>query len=85
VGQEVGDGQCSLHQAHLLGDEADPTAARLALPRVRPAAPALHVVHHVTASPLVQGRAPLQCHRGAINTGDQVHWSRGGAWKRRRG
>lgn len=85
VGQEVGHRQRSLHQAHLLGHEADPTAARLALASVPHAAPADHVVHDVSASPLVQGRAPLQCHRGAIYTGDQVHRSRGGAWKRSRG
>lgn len=82
VCQEVGDSQSSVHQAHLLGHKADAAATGLARPRVARAAPAAHVVHDIRTAPLVQGRAPLQGHRGAVHTGNQVHGSRGGPWKR---
>lgn len=74
MSQQVGHQQAGLCQAHLLGHKAGPSPTCLTAAQCPGAAAAHSVVGDITAATWVQRRGPLQGHRGAVHTGDEVHW-----------
>lgn len=81
VGEEIDHGHRSLHQADLLGHEADAGAARLALPAAAP--PASHAVGQIHPASGVGGCGPFQDQRGLLQGVAQVTGWGGGACKTR--